>query len=240
MARGQGRLASRSEISQQAAELLNAGRSNEARILLLKAMRESTTPEARAVYRLEVGDSYLWDGNYTQATRTYEEVLASDDARGVDSLTAWVHRGLALAEAFTGRTGRGASHFAQALKVPQAPNRALPDSIEALVLTGQREAAGRALDRMAASVGAQGEQYVHAFRALNFLLSGHCTDALAELSKASDPDRPIPRAIRARCAAKHGRLPEAMAVRDSVLRQPVPNPFTSTAIIARDVARKVR
>src|SRR5690349_7358433 len=47
-----------------AAALLNQGRANEARITLLKAMRASTSPEQQALYRLELGDTFLYEGRY--------------------------------------------------------------------------------------------------------------------------------------------------------------------------------
>ena len=230
----------RDSLSELAAQLLNAGRSNEARILLLKAVRDNGTPGQRAVYRLEVGDSYLYDGLYTEATRTYNQVLASGDTRGVDSLSDWVHHSLGLVEAFNGRNTRAAGHFAAALKTRASSDAALSDSIRVLVLTSQHDAAAAALDRYgAANSSPQGQQFAYALRGLNSMLAGHCTDALAALAKAPVQDRPIPRAVRARCAAKHGELATAIAIRDSVLKQPVPDPFAWNVLVARDIARKV-
>ena len=38
---------------------------------------------------------------------------------------------------------------------------------------------------------------------------------------------------------KHGQRTEALALRDSVLKQPVPDPYASPMLIARDAARKI-
>ena len=231
----------RDSVSQAAADLLNAGRGNEARILLQQWTRSSPSPQQRAVYRLHVGDSYLYDGMYNEATRVYGSVLSGDDAKGVDSLTSWAHRGLALAEAFNGRKTQAAAHFAEALKGPIDPRYALSDSIEMLVATGQHDAAAEALDRLEGSVsGVEGQQYVHTFRALNTVLSGHCTAALEALKKAPNADRPMPRTVRGRCASKKGETALAIALRDSVLKYPMPDPFAWPMIIVRDAARRIR
>jgi tetratricopeptide (TPR) repeat protein len=230
----------RDSISEAAAKLLNAGRGNEARILLQKA-RGSSSREQRVVYRLEVGNSYLYDGLYVDALRTYDAVLASGDAKGIDSLTSWAHRGMGLAEAFAGRETRGAAHLAQALASPGDSRFALGDSLEMLIITGQHDDAAKVLDRMASSRDDEvGQQYVQAFRGLNSMMAGHCTAALAEIAKAPRQDRPLPLAVRGRCAAKHGQRAESLVLRDSVLGHPTPDPFAWTMIIARDAARKIK
>lgn len=228
-------------VSKAAAALLNAGRGNEARILLQQNVRSVTTPQLRALYRLRIGDTYLHDGLYADAVRVYDAVLSSDDARGVDSLTSWAHRGLGLADAFIGRRTQAAAHFAEAFKTPSDPRYALSDSIDMLVATGQYESAARALDRMEATVSdADGQQYVQSFRALNTVLSGHCTAALETLQKVPDPNRPMPRTVRGRCASKRGDKAQAMALRDSVLKQPMADPFSWRMLIVRDAARAIR
>ena len=232
---------SRYSITEEAGKLLNAGRGNEARILLQRSARENASPALRALYRLELGNSYLFDGMYVDARRTYDAVLAGSDAKGVDSLLSWAHRGIGMADALSGREVRGATHLGEALAFPVAPQYALADSIEMLIVTGQHDAAAKALDRLEGSNTTQGtQQYAHAFRAVNSMLAGHCTRALEELAKAPYQDRPVPRAVRGRCASKHGRTAEAAAIRDSVLKQPMPDPFAWTMIIARDAARKIR
>ena len=231
----------RDSVVQAAAALLNSGRGNEARILLQTSARASTSPQLRAVYRLHVADSYLYDGQYTDAMRVYGSVLSGEDAKGVDSLTSWAHRGLGVAEAFTGRNTQAAAHLAEALSAPVDPRYALSDSIEMLVVTGQHDAAAKALDRLEQTVsGEDGQQYVHTFRALNTVLSGHCTAALEALQKAPDGDRPMPRTVRGRCFSKRGQKVQAIALRDSVLKQPMPDPFAWPMIIVRDAARKIR
>ena len=228
-------------VSREAAGLLNTGRGNEARILLQRNVRSATSPSLRALYRLRIGDTYLHDGLLPEAIRVYDAVLSSDDARGVDSLTSWAHRGLGLAEAFSGRRTQAATHFAEAFKTPSDPRYALSDSIDMLVATGQYDAADKALDRMEATVtDADGQQYVQSFRALNTVLSGHCTAALETLQKVPDQNRPMPRAVRGRCASKRGHKQEAMALRDSVLKQPMADPFSWRMLIVRDAARAIR
>ena len=233
--------AGQDSISRAAAGLLNTGRGNEARILLQRNVRSAASPELRAVYRLRIGDTYLHDGMYSDAIRVYDAVLSGDDGRGVDSLTSWAHRGLGLAEAFGGRRTQAATHFAEAFKTPSDPKYALSDSIDMLVATGQYEAAAKALDRMEATVtDADGQQYVQSFRALNTVLSGHCTAALETLQKVPDQNRPMPQTVRGRCASKRGLKPQAIALRDSVLKQPMADPFSWRMLIVRDAARAIR
>jgi tetratricopeptide (TPR) repeat protein len=195
------------------------------------------------VYRLHVADSYLYDGQYAEAARIYGAVLKGVDADGVDSLTSWAHRGLALADAFEGRNAQAASHYAQALGSVRDARTALRDTIEMLIVTGQHDAAARTLDRVAQSApanDADARQYVQAFRALNIILSGHCTAALEALATAPEQNRPIPRVVRGRCASKRGERVSALALRDSVLKEPVPDPFAWSMIIVRAAARKIR
>ena len=233
---------SRDSVSQAAAGLLNTGRGNEARILLQRGVRSATSPEQRAVYRLHVADSYLHDGQYAEAMRTYDAVLSGNDAKGADSLTSWAHRGMGLAEAFAGRKAQAAAHLAEAFNARNDPQYALGDSIEMFIVIGEYDAATSALDRLEASSGggsAGGAQYVNAFRALNAVTSGHCTAALEALAKVPDQNRPVPRAVRGRCAAKRGQIAQALALRDSVLKEPMPDPFAWSMLIARDAARKI-
>lgn len=227
--------ATRDSVGDAAAALLSQGRANEARIALLKAMRASRIPEQRATYRLELGDTYLYDGQYLEASRAYNAVLSGRDSIGVDSLVRWAHHGLALVDAFNGRPARSATHYAEALR--GATSR---DTIEMLVLTAQHDSALRAIDRYAtAHRDSAARQFVHAFRSLSWMMAGHCTEALPELAKAPHQDRPVPIAIRGRCAIKHGQRVDALAMRDSVLKHQAADPFAWTVLIARDAARKI-
>jgi len=224
----------RDSVGDAAAVLLNEGRANEARITLLRALRASNDPTQKATYRLELGDTYLFDGQYGEAARAYNLVLFGDQAVTVDSLVRWAHHGLALVDAFNGRTARAASHYAQALKGPTT----LTDSIEMLVITSQHDSALKALDRLARQ-NPDAAQFIHAFRGLSWMMAGHCTQALPEIAKAPHQDRPVPLAVRGRCASKHGQRTDALALRDSVLKQKVPDPFAWYVLIARDAARKI-
>src|SRR4051812_42915126 len=69
----------RDSVGDAAAALLNHGRTNEARITLLRAMRAARSPELRAIYRLELGDTFLYDGQYQEAARAYNAVLGGRD-----------------------------------------------------------------------------------------------------------------------------------------------------------------
>lgn len=228
---------SRDTVRAFAGQLLAAGRGNEARILLQSAARGSRTPDDRISYRLAVADAYLYDGDYTRALGVYDAVLARAGERISDSLTSRLHHGMALAEAFAGHSTQAATHYSKAL----AARAAITDSIEMLIVTGQHEVATAALDRAAAQATTAGaQQFVAAYRAFNAMEAGHCTVALASLAVAPHPDRPVPLAVRGRCAAKHGERPSALALRDSVLKAHVPNPFAWPNIIARDVARRIR
>lgn len=224
-------------VGSAAAALINQGRTNEARIVLLKAMRETTAPELVATYRLELGNSFLFDGKFADASRAYNAVISGQDAVSVDSLIRWAHRGLALIDAFNGRPDRAIGHYASALR----GRGTLADTIEMLVLTAPNDSAIRAIDRFAAArKDENGLQFSQVYRGLSWMNAGHCTQALPEIAKAPHQDRPIPMAIRGRCASKHGERVSAMAIRDSVMRQPVPNPFAWSVLIARDAARKIQ
>ena len=226
----------RDSIGDAAAALLNQGRANEARITLLKAMRASTSPEQQALYRLELGDTFMYEGKYGEASRAYTAVLSGKDSVRVDSLIRWAHHGLALVDAFNGRPALAASHYAEALRGPTS----IRDTIEMLVLTAQHDSALRALDRFAATHKEPSAlQFNYAFRSLSWMMSGHCTEALPEIAKAPQQDRPVPIAIRGRCAIKHGQRVDALAMRDSVLKHQVADPFAWTVLIARDAARKI-
>ena len=228
--------AKRDSIGNAAAALLNQGRANEARITLLRAMRASTSQEEKALYRLELGDTFLYEGRYGEASRAYTAVLSGKDSVRVDSLIRWAHHGLALVDAFDGRPARAATHYAAALQGPTT----IRDTIEMLVLTAQHDSALRAIDRFAASHHEPSAlQFAQAFRALSWMMSGHCTQALPEMAKAPQQDRPVPIAIRGRCAIKHGQRVDALAMRDSVLKHQVADPFAWTVLIARDAARKI-
>jgi len=228
----------RDSVGDAAAVLLNEGRANEARIVLLRAMRASQDPATKATYRLELGDTFLYEGKYQEANRAYNEVLSGNNASTVDSLLRWAHHGLALVDAFDGRPARAASHYAEALRGVHATLR---DTIEMLIMTVQHDSALKAIDRYAATArpDSSTQQFIHVFRGLSWLMSGHCTEALPELAKAPQQQRPVPIAIRGRCAMKHGQRVDALAMRDSVLKQQVRDPFAWTVLIARDAARKI-
>lgn len=227
----------RDSVGNAAAALLNEGRINEARITLLRALRASRSSEDQAVYRLEIADTYMFDGKYGEAARAYNEVLARKDTIRVDSLIRWANHGLALVNAFNGRTDRAAMHYADAMR----GHSTLADTIEMLVLTLQHDSALKAMDRFVASRPAgSGSQFVQGYRGLSWLYTGHCTEALPEVAKAPQQGRPLLIAIRGRCASKHGQRVEALAMRDSVLTQSVPDPFAWTVLIARDAARKIQ
>ena len=227
-------------VSVAAASRLNAGRGNEARILLQRAALQADSREMRALYRLRVGDSYLHDGQYQEAMRTYESVLSGDDAKGDARLTSWAHRGLGLADAFLGRRAQAAAHMRKAIDAYSDPKSALRDSIQMLMVSGQHDAAAKALEGLAASgKGTARGQDLAVMRALNILMSGHCTAALEELTQAQAMSGPVSQAIRGQCASKRGRRAEASALRDSVLSQPMPDPFAWDMLIARDIARRI-
>ena len=225
----------RDSVGNMAAGLINEGRTNEARIALLRAMRATGSNELKATYRLELGDTFLYDGQYQEAARAYNLVLSGRDSVTVDSLIRWAHHGLALVDAFNGRPARAAAHYQEALR-----GKSLADTIEMLVLTAQHDSALKAIDRFSAARREQGAmQFVQSYRGLSWMLAGHCTQALPEVAKAPLQDRPVPIAIRGRCAMKHGQRIPGLAMRDSVLKAQVTDPFAWTVLIARDAARKI-
>jgi hypothetical protein len=189
-----------------------------------------------AVYRLEIADTFLYDGKYGDAARAYNEVLAHEDSVPVDSLIRWAHHGLALVDAFNGRADRAAVHYADALR----GRSTLADTVEMLVLTLQHDSALKAMDRfVAARPAGSVSQFVQGYRGLSWMNAGHCTQALPEIAKAPQQNRPLLIAIRGRCASKHGQRVDALAMRDSVLKGSVNDPFAWTVLIARDAARKI-
>jgi hypothetical protein len=110
-----------------------------------------------------------------------------------------------------------------------------------LVLTSQHDSAMKALARYsAAHRDENANQFVQAFRGLSWMSAGHCTEALPEIAKAPHQDRPVPLAVRGRCASKHGQRVDALALKDSVLKSQVPDPFAWYVLIARDAARKIQ
>jgi len=227
----------RDSVGDAAAALLNQGRVNEARMTLLQAMRGTTRPDLLATYRLELGNTFLYDGKYQQASQSYDAVISGRTAVSVDSLIRWAHHGLALIDAFNGRPARAVDHYAEALN----GRSTLADTIEMLVLTSQHDSAIKALDRFAALRREEnGTQFVQAYRGLSWMNAGHCTEALSEIAKAPHQDRPIPLAVRGRCASKHGQRVDALAIKDSVLKAQVQDPFAWSVLIARDAARKIQ
>ena len=222
-------------IREGASQLLAQGRGNEARILLLRAMRSSNDPIQIATYRVQLGDSFLYDGEYDEAARAYTAVLERGHVPGGSALAREAHHGLALVDAFNGRSSRAATHYVAAL-----PGGTLRDTVEMLVMTNQNDSAQKALDRLAAlSHDAQTRQFVQAFRGLSWMMAGHCSQALPEIAKAPQQDAPIAAAVRGRCAMKHGQRTDALALKDALLKQSTADPFAWTNLIARDAARKI-
>jgi len=197
--------------------------------------------ERRATQRLESAQHLLFDGRYGDAATSFDMILDQPDVRGIDSLTSWASHGMALAEALNGHLTHARSLYATVLRLPAAsPVAAAADSIEAAVLTEQHGTASALLDRFAdAHRSALAQQYVHSFRGLDLALAGKCTDAVAEVGRAPDADRPIPEAVRGVCAAKAGRHAEALALRDSVLTHPLADPLSWPMIVARGIALRI-
>jgi len=227
----------RDSVGNAAAALLNQGRVNEARMTLLKAMRANPSRALLATYRLELGDTFLFDGQYGQASRAYNAILTGRDSIAVDSLIRWAHHGLALVDVFNGRPTRAAIHYAQALEL----RASLGDTIEMLVLTLQHDSALKALDRFEEQHSDQGTtQFVQSFRGLSWLMAGRCSRALPQIEKAPRQDGAIPLAVRGRCAMKQGQRVGALALRDSVMNLQVSNPFSWYVFIARDAVRRIQ
>jgi hypothetical protein len=195
--------------------------------------------DRRASDRLQSAQQVLFDGRYADAMSAFAAVLESGDARGNYSLTTWAQHGMAIAAAFDGQITKARALYDELLRAPAL--FPLADSIEAAVLTRRRARAGSLLDRFSNShPSVLGQQYAHSFRALDLLLSGNCDEALAEVGRAPDVDRPLPQAIRGVCAAKAGKHAEAAAMRDSVLTHPLADPNSWPMIVARGVALKIR
>ena len=194
-----------------------------------------------ATDRLEAAQHLLFAGRYAQAAGAFATVLESGDARGIDTLTSWAYHGMALAEALAGNVPRARSLYDQMLRT--APNSALAaaDSIEAFVLSHRWSAANPLLDRFAKEHPATlFQQYVHSFRALEWMLMGRCREAIDELTRAPDPGRPLPQAVRGRCAVEGSHRAESIALRDSVLTHPLADPMSWPMIVARGVALGIR
>jgi uncharacterized membrane-anchored protein len=194
----------------------------------------------RPVFLLAEAQTELFEGRYADAASAFGAVLASGALEPYDTLAAWAYHGIALAHALAGeRAAARASYDSLLTLSPESP-LAIADSIEALVLTGQRERADTLIDSFLANRGGVlPKQYAHSFRALSFLLASRCADALNEVARVPDPGRPLPQAIRGVCAAKSGHHAEALALRDSVLQEPLADPFSWPMVIARGVARKI-
>jgi hypothetical protein len=177
----------------------------------------------------------VYGGQYDTASRAYNAILSHENVAPEGNLARDAHHGLALIEAFNGRSGRAATHYTYSLR-----GGTLRDTVEMLVMTNQNDSAQKALDRLAASSSdAENRQYVQAFRGLSWMMAGHCTQALPEIAKAPHQDRPIPIAVQGRCAMKHGQRTDALQLKDAVLKRPVPDPYSWTVLIARDTARKI-
>ncbi|HKN69292.1 MAG TPA: hypothetical protein VJW73_23595 [Gemmatimonadaceae bacterium] len=195
--------------------------------------------DRRASDRLQSAQQVLFDGRYADAMSAFTAVLESGDARGNYSLTSWAQHGMAIAAAFDGQVAKARSLYDELLRGPML--FPLADSIEAAVLTKRHAQATALLDRFTTShPSALGQQYAHSFRALDLLFAGSCDAALAEVTRAPDVDRPLPQAIRGFCAAKADRHAEAVALRDSVLTQPLADPNSWPMIVARGVALRIR
>jgi tetratricopeptide (TPR) repeat protein len=195
----------------------------------------------RSVAQLRNAQAQLFDLHYGDAASEFSGLIANKDVESNDTLAAWAYHGMAIARALGGdRQGARATYDKFLHVAPESP-LAIADSIEAAVLTGRRGTAESLLARFAASrPGVLPRQYVHSFRALSLLIAGQCDAAVAEVRRAPDPDRPLPQAIRGRCAAAAGRHAEAIALRDSVLTHPLADPLSWPMIIARGVARKIQ
>ena len=192
--------------------------------------------------RLEAAQQLLFAGRYAAASAAFNDVLESGDVRGLDTLTSWAYHGMAIAEALAGNTAHARSLYDKVLRTaPSSPSfLGTADSIEAFVLSRRWSVANPILERFAKDhPAALFQQYVHSFRAVEWMLSGHCADALTELNRAIDPDRPLPQAVRAQCAASAGHHDAALALRDSVLGHPLADPLSWPMIVARGIALKI-
>ncbi|MFL5409134.1 MAG: hypothetical protein ACJ79O_25205 [Myxococcales bacterium] len=208
-------------------------------VVQMGAMSGEVALEKRATSRLENAQRLLFDGSYADALTAFGAVLESGDARGNHAWVAWAQHGMAIAEALAGHQSRSRTLYDQLLETPSL--FPIADSIEAAVLTGRRTTARALLDRFSeVNPSVLAQQYARSFRALDLLLAGSCSDALAEVARAPDADRPLPQAIRGLCSAKAGRRAEAMVLRDSVLTNPLADPLSWPMIVARGVALRIR
>jgi hypothetical protein len=208
------------------------------RTVLESAANGEVALDRRATKRLESAQQLLFDGRYADALAAFDAILESGDARGTEMLTSWARHGAAVSEALAGRLSHARTLYDEMLRGSSL--FPLADSIEAAVLTSRHPMANALLDRFAETNRSMlAQQYAHSFRALDLLVAGSCTAALAEIARAPDNDRPLPQAIRGSCAAKAGRHAEAAALRDSVLTHPLADPQSWPMIVARGVAFKI-
>src|SRR4051812_15493685 len=151
--------------------------------------------DRRATKRLESAQQLLFEGRYADALAAFDAILESGDARGTEMLTSWARHGAAVSEAFAGHLSHARALYDEMLRGSSL--FPLADSIEAAVLTSRHAMANTLLDRFAeAHPSMLAQQYAHSFRALDLLIAGNCTAAIAEVGRAPDNDRPLPQAIR--------------------------------------------
>ena len=219
-----------------------SSRAATARPSIANASNGEVALDRSAASRLASAQRLLFDGRYADAVTAFDAALDRADVRGIDTLTSWASHGMALAEAMVGHLTHARSLYDNVLRLPAtSPVAASADSIEAAVLTEQHGVAASLLDRFAESHhSALAQQYVHSFRGLDLALAGKCASAVAEVGRAVDVDRPMPQAVRGLCAAKNGHHAEAVALRDSVLSEPLANPMSWPMIIARGVALRIK
>lgn len=195
----------------------------------------------KASNRLESAQQLLFDGRYADANAAFAAVLDHGDSATSDTLTAHAHHGMAIADAFAGRTTLARNHYNAVLRAaPTTATFALVDSIEAAVMTGRRTTASALLGRFEETHhSVLARQYVQSFRGLSLLFAGDCAGAVAEALRAPDAGRPLPQAIRGFCASRAGKRREATVLRDSVLTHPLADPSSWPMVIARGVAMKI-
>ena len=212
------------------------------RAVIRNASNGDVALERSATTLLASAQRLLFDGRYEDAVNAFDAVLGRGDVRGIDTVTSWASHGIALAEALSGDLTTARSLYDEVLRLPAtSPLAAEADSIEAAVLTRQRAAASKLLDRFAETYHSiLAQQYVHSFRGLDLALGGRCSAAVAEVGRAPDTGRPIPQAVRGLCAARAGRRVEALALRDSVLTHPLADPMSWPMIVARGIALRIK
>jgi uncharacterized membrane-anchored protein len=194
----------------------------------------------RPVLLLAEAQTELFEGRYADAASAFGAVLSRGDLESGDTLAAWAYHGVALAHALAGERAAARASYDSLLRLSPESPLAIADSIEATVLTGQRERADSLIDRFLANRGGVlPKQYAHSFRALSLLLANRCEQAVIEVSRTPDPGRPLPQAIRGVCAARAGHHAAALALRDSVLQHPLADPFSWPMIVARGVASRI-